>query len=150
MQAIKQMSKIANQTIRKSSKAKAPYKELDPNMVRLVKALNSFEGIRTIGSCGGHPNPKPYQEPKGRWGITFYVDRTEKGWSALEFLVWLTNNDLAGAGHKIFLSLHAAPPFINLPGQALYFALDAKDVDPDELAEIVRKSKRELYLTPSE
>lgn len=149
MQAIKQMSKIANQTIRKSSKAKAPYKELDPNMVRLVKALNSFAGIRTRGSCGGHPNNKPCQKPKGSWSVVFDVDHTEKGWHALEFLVWLTNNNMAREGHKIFLSPHAFPPFVNVPGEALYFALDAKDVDPDELAEIVRKSKRELYLTPS-
>ncbi|MBI4320922.1 MAG: hypothetical protein HY675_20710, partial [Chloroflexi bacterium] len=39
--------------------------EMDANMVALVRALNAFAGIRTLGSCGGHAvvaNPTQYPE----------------------------------------------------------------------------------------
>src|SRR6059058_2913885 len=45
--------------------------DLDPNMVSLVKALNSFKAITTVGSCGGHADPGPAQKPLGEWSVTF-------------------------------------------------------------------------------
>ena len=42
-----------------------PYDELDENIVNLVRAVNSFPGIFTVGSCGGHPNPEPIKMWKG-------------------------------------------------------------------------------------
>jgi hypothetical protein len=35
--------------------APVPYDDLDPEMVDLVKALNTVPGMRTLDSCFGHP-----------------------------------------------------------------------------------------------
>jgi len=49
-----------------------PYAELDKNIVKLVRALNAFEGIETIGSCGGHAKQtSPSQWPEGSWYVKF-------------------------------------------------------------------------------
>ena len=132
------------------AQAKAPYKELDSNIVKLVRALNSFEGIRTIGSCGGHANPKPYQRPEGEWEIVFNVDHNEEGWFALEFLTWFVNNNLSRQEHEVYLSLNSFPPSINIPGEALYFGLEGSGVDPDWLAKELRQVKTALYTSASE
>ena len=57
--------------------------------------LNEFDGLTTIGSCGGHPNPTIYQEPEGSWSIIMKFDHGNDGWLALEFLSWLINHDAA-------------------------------------------------------
>lgn len=139
-------------TIRKKGKggtAKAPYKELDPNIVKLVRVLNSFDGIQTIGSCGGHPDPKPYQRPEGSWGVVFRVEHSEDGWFALEFLTWFINNSMASS-HRVRLSAQSAPPYLNTPGMTLYFALDGQDVEADWLAKELRLAKRGLYVSPAD
>ena len=89
--------------------AKTPYEELDSDIVYLVRALNSFDGIQTIGSCGGHPDPEPYQEPEGSWRIAFKVSPCEHGWFPLEFLTWFINNKTASKGRRIILLPHASP-----------------------------------------
>ena len=63
--------------------------DLDPNMVSLVEALNSFKAITTVGSCGGHADPGPAQNPLGEWSVAFRLAADEHGWRALEFLAWL-------------------------------------------------------------
>jgi len=41
--------------------------EIDVKIKRLVDALNAFDGIATLGSCGGHPEPvKGGQWPEGQ------------------------------------------------------------------------------------
>src|SRR5204862_957086 len=65
--------------------------ELDPNMRRIVAALNRFDGIQTIDSCGGHEYPTPGQWPAGRWCISLKVAHTEEGWRGLEFLARAIN-----------------------------------------------------------
>ena len=35
--------------------AVTPKPEIDAKIRRLVDALNAFDGIATLGSCGGHP-----------------------------------------------------------------------------------------------
>jgi hypothetical protein len=49
------------------------YTFIDPNIRGLVKVLNSLEGVRTMGCCGGHKNPGPTQRPAGHWFVTFWV-----------------------------------------------------------------------------
>lgn len=74
-----------------------PYDEIDANIVPLVRALNSFPGIFTLGSCGGHPNNKEFQNPEGTFDIVFGVEvadqrPTREGWLSLEFLIYVFNN----------------------------------------------------------
>jgi hypothetical protein len=129
---------------------KAPYKELDRNIVKLVRALNSFDGIRTVGSCGGHPNPKASQQPEGEWFITFMVDHTDDGWFALEFLTWFINNNMARNGCSVMLMPYAFPPFINIPGEALYFAPGGSGIEANWLAKELKEAKETLYVTPAD
>lgn len=48
--------------------------KLDQNIVELVEALNSLPHVRTIGSCGGHPEPlQTGQWPEGEWYVNLRV-----------------------------------------------------------------------------
>jgi hypothetical protein len=134
----------------KAAMAKARYSELDKNVVQLVKVLNSFRGIKTIWSCGGHPPPiKPYQYPTGAWEVAFMITRDDHGWFALEFLAWLVNNSASKNKIPVYLSLDAAPPFLNQPGEVLCFALKGRDnLDPNKFAKFIVKNMREYYLSP--
>ena len=123
---------------------------LDPNIRPLVAVLNSFEGIHTVGSCGGHPNPRPGQDPEGSWSVSFYVDHSEDGWVALEWLVWLINNDYRRGGHDVFLGPYAPPPYLNTPGACLTFHLRGHNEDPEALAQWTEQQKAECYYTPAE
>lgn len=57
----------------KSENASINYDSIDINMRSLVKLLNSFNGIRTMGCCGGHKDPNSIQQPEGHWFVTFWV-----------------------------------------------------------------------------
>jgi hypothetical protein len=96
---------------------------LDPIMVSLVEALNSFKAITTVGSCGGHADPGPAQKPLGEWSVAFKLAADEHGWRTLEFLAWLVNNDARRGGSKVRLEPFSAPPYMNTPGECLVFHL---------------------------
>lgn len=89
---------------RASAHRRVPYRELDPNIVALVRVLNRFPGIHTIGSCGGHEDPAPYQVAAGEWWVLFEVDHTEPGWVSLEFLSWVINHEGGRAGSAVLLT----------------------------------------------
>ena len=130
-------------------RAKAPYKELDANIVGVCRALNRFRGVCTIGSCGGHRRPKSYQMPKGSWDVLFTVEHSEHGWHALEFLIWYVNNNLRRRGLKVSLDAYSPPPYLNEPGQSLYFAIYARGLDPDTFSEELTEYRQQFYLPPS-
>src|SRR4051794_28763145 len=94
-------------------KRTAPVEGLDPNIDALVEALNDFKGVTTVGSCGGHPDPVPGQEPAGEWTVSFRLTPDEHGWRALEFLAWLVNNDARRGGSKVRLEPFSPPPYLN-------------------------------------
>ena len=77
--------------------------DLDPNMVSLVEAVNSFKEIKTVGNCGGHADHGPAQNPLGEWRIAFRLAADEHGSRAREFLAWLVNNDARRSGSKVQL-----------------------------------------------
>ncbi len=134
----------------RSAKSARWAEQLDPNMRRLVAALNPFRGIHTIGSCGGHEHPGPAQRPAGSWYVKFAVARTDDGWFALEFRAGFVNNDYRRAGHRVMLYPTAAPPYLNTPGQCLCWALEGyESEDPDRLAEIATVHK-DSYVSPRE
>lgn len=94
--------------------------ELDPNIIRLVQALNAYHGVKTNGSCGGHPNPVMGQWSEGRYYVKMRITQNRLGWLVLEFLAWAINNDFNGA----VLKLSAPPPYLNKPGQVLHFVVE--------------------------
>jgi len=126
-----------------------PYDTLDSNIKDLVRALNEFKGIDTLGSCGGHPDPKPGQWAEGTYYVTFTVDHNEDGWLALEFLAWLINHDYRRAGHSVEIYPDSLPPYLNEPGRCLRFALEGVEgEDPNELAEILNETREQYYIPP--
>ncbi len=128
-----------------------PYKELDKNIVKLVRALNAFEGITTMSSCGGHARPKnESQWPKGSWYIDFYVDRNDEGWFALEFLSWLVNNVMKRSNMQVYLYPTAPPPYLNSPGEELRFVLEGNQADPDKVALLMNQMRKERYIRPED
>src|SRR3954469_6294326 len=100
-----------------------PDSELDSNIVSLVKALNSFKGVTTVGSCGGHPEPGPGQKPAGEWTVSFKLSSDDHGWRGPGFLAWLVNNDARRSGSNVRLEPFSSPPYLNTPGECLVFHL---------------------------
>ncbi len=122
-----------------------PYDEVDKNVRLLVVVLNRFPGLHTIGSCGGHSNPAPYQEPEGQWYVSLQVDHNEEGWRSLEFLAWAVG-DFKRAGRLLSLEVSSPPPYMNTPGQCLSFVLRGKDFTPDDLAAPLDEWREEDYV----
>lgn len=136
-------------------KKKNPKKtELDANMVSLVSALNAFDGITTIGSCGGHPNPGPGQWDEGSFYLKFDLTWDDDGRFAIEFLAWLINNHLQLPSDEDFpgyvvLMPTAPPPYLNGPGACLSFVIEgSRGADPQELARMIRQAKRNVFISP--
>lgn len=128
-----------------------PYKELDKNIVKLVRALNAFDGITTIGSCGGHAQQtNPSQWPEGSWYVKFTVARDEEGWFALEFLAWLVNNSMRRGDRQVYLYPTAPPPYLNAPGEVLTFVLEGEQEDPEKVARELDQARTKLYVSPAD
>ena len=128
------------------------YEEIDKNIVGLVELLNEFDGIYTVGSCGGHADNKNYQMPEGEWMVVFSIEfnGTEvstEGWFALEFLVWACNNNLRRNDYAINISSYAAPPYLNYPGNAISFTLEGKGISPDVIVEELKELKADCYIS---
>lgn len=128
-----------------------PVDQIDPHILPLVEAPNAFQGIHTIGSCGGHKDPGPAQWPAGTWYVNFLVDRTDAGWFALEFIAWLINNDYRRADHHVMVYPTAPPPYLNTPGQCLRWAIEGYEGEnPFELADWIKATMKESYISPEE
>lgn len=123
---------------------------VDLNIRPLAAAIDAFDGLTTVGGCGGHPNPQPDQWPEGSWYVMFTVQRTDEGWFALEFLAWAINNDYRRGGHQVLLLPVAPPPYLNEPGQALQFVIEGDThVEPAILARWLNRLRAECYVAPS-
>ena len=120
------------------------YEAIDANIRALVYQVNGFPGIRTVASCGGHPDPGPGQNPQGVWDVLFVVDHTEEGWRSLEFLAWVAHDIRRGLG-DIWLLADSAPPYLNTPGQTLKFGLSGR-VDPSRVAHLMGEWRGESYV----
>lgn len=108
------------------NKKQIPYDELDSNIVGLVRALNKYPGVITVGSCGGHEPPlQPSQWLAGSWYVKFDIVPDRTGWYVLEHLAWAINEDcrLLGNQHVILMPI-AAPPYLNTPGRCLAFVIE--------------------------
>lgn len=131
-----------------------PYDELDPNIVWLVRTLNAFDGIRTIGSCGGHTDPDltKGQWPEGTWYIAFEVARDDDGWFALEFLAWLIDRKGReiwpyNQEHHLGIGVTSPPPW-HAPGESMYFGIEGHGIDPNEVADWIDEMQKRHYTPP--
>jgi hypothetical protein len=133
------------------TRERVPYKEIDTPIAPLVRAVNRFPGIHTVGSCGGHDTTtNASQAPKGHWWLTFQVDHTEEGWISLEFIAWAMR-DVSRAGSNVLLQPFSLPPYLNYPGQMLLFQLalgvESPDDSPDKVADTLAMFRRNWYVT---
>ena len=128
---------------------KAKKDDLDRNVVHLVRILNSFPGIQTIGSCGGHPNPDPCQWSEGSFYVKFHVAWNAEGRLSLEFLAWLINDMVVRTTTKgnVLLLPVSPPPYLNDPGNCLCFVIEGSNgADPEELAETMDEAKTKCFV----
>lgn len=126
--------------------------ELDENIVGLVRAINEFKGIYTVGSCGGHSNNENFQMPEGEWMVIFQVEFNEKGvspegWVALEFLVWACNNNFARSGYDVNISTFSSPPYLNQIGGSISFTIKGRGISADTFAEELRALRKECFVS---
>lgn len=121
------------------------YEGLDENIVGLVKVLNSFQDIYTIGSCGGHKNPKSYQLPNGSWKILFKIEPTAR-LTDLEFITWSINHMARWKEYGVWLDLHSPPPYLNEIGNSVYFSLNGEDCDARKIAQELEEYKNDDYV----
>jgi len=121
-------------------KGKIPYGEMDANIVGLAKVLNSFDGIYTTSSCGGHQNNTPYQLPFGSWEVTFKLRPARQNspsldaWLSLEYLVFLFSKCYNPDKGSVIITPFSPDPYLNHPGNSISFTLNGKDTDPDKVA----------------
>jgi hypothetical protein len=128
-------------------KTMPPTDEIDKNILPLVKALNEFEGVHTVGSCGGHENPSHGQWPAGTFYVKFDLDHTEHGWRALEFLAWFVNEVMANTekGTATLMPV-SPPPYLNTPGDCLSFVIEGyRELDPIKMAILLNRMRKQCY-----
>lgn len=138
---------VPSPTKRSSGKRDIPYDELDANIMSLVRALNRYPGVITVGSCGGHKVvTNSSQWAAGRWYVKFDISADKLGWYVLEHLAWVINEEYIGAGKDVSFLPIAAPPYLNTPGRCLHFVIEGHHGEnPDELAELLEQTRK--YLT---
>jgi hypothetical protein len=119
-----------------------PYDEMDPAVVGLVRAINSFPGLGTRSSHGGH-NSEAF--PDGQWYVTVICELdngrpTRSAWMSLEFVAWACR-DANRSGKRLHCAAEARPPFVTEPhvGRLLEFTIKAvhADIEPDAFAEFL-------------
>ncbi len=126
--------------------------DIDSNVRSLISVLNSFPGVETTGSCGGHPEPrKIYQWPSGSWNVVMHIKHNRTGLLSLEFLAWAINHDIRRSkGNRILFLPTAPPPWLNGPGQCLYYVLEgSQGEDPEKLAITLGDLKKTYFRTRS-
>jgi hypothetical protein len=128
--------------------AVTPKPEIDAKIKRLVDALNAFDGVATLGSCGGHPEPlEGGQWPEGSWYVTFRLRHDSHGWRALEFLAWLINHDYVESEPRVRLYPDSVPPYLNTPGSTLKFALEGcEGASANALASFMNQQRKRCFI----
>ncbi len=128
-------------------------KDIDKEILPLVKVLNSFPGVETIGSCAGHKGLEEQEGgrcPQDSFYIKMLIDWTEEGYFSLEWLSWFINNNLKRGDCNILLYPFSPPPYLNTPGEMLWFLLEGNNLDLVDLAEEIEDARDELFYTPGE
>lgn len=102
-------------------------------MYDLLEILGKFPGV-TVGAS---------EENIGRWIVTLDIAQTPEGWRSLEFFAWITT-DLRRSGFSISLEAASPPPYLNRPGQCLYFEFcgdSMGETAPSEIASLIEEWK---------
>lgn len=143
------------------------WEHVDHGIINLVWTLNAtLPGVETISSCEGHPDPRIDPEPC--WHVALVLQPADAelgierggphpdGWLSIEWLTWFITSDLSRAGYDIAMSVHAPAPFVNHPGRALTFWIEApiaskdgKPIAPDEFGRMLMSAWEEVGFDPT-
>lgn len=121
------------------SRYDVPYREIDENMRSLVRILNLYPFVETIGSCGGHAEKtNASQWDAGDFYVTLNFKSSPTARYTIEFLAWAINHDYRQGNDVTFLP-KSAPPYLNTPGECMYWAIEGYQADPEDLAQFLSK-----------
>ncbi len=124
--------------------SRTPRIQIDQRVKRIVKSLNTFPGIYTFSSCGGHAKQTcTSQVPKNEFNVNFSVDPARGGWRSLELIVYA----LGESPECQNLKVEAWPN--GTPGCLSFELRGIQNADPDELANLF-DSLRGRYDDPDE
>ena len=127
-----------------------PYDDLDPPVLVLVREINEFPGLGTMTSCGGGED---HFLPPDRWEVGFQLEKsrgrpTRAAWLSLEFLAWYFY-DRTQATRNADMRPLAKPPWLNSPGDMIWFMIDGyrsgDGTEPDEVANSISKLRNEIF-----
>ena len=144
-----------------------PWEDVDRGIINLVWTINAtLPGIETISSCEGHPDRRIDPEPC--WHVALVLQPADAevgierggphpdGWLSIEWLTWFVTSDLARAGYDIDMDVHAPAPYLNEPGRALTFWIEAPvtsadrtTISPDEFGRALMSAWEEVGFDPS-
>jgi hypothetical protein len=116
-------------------------------IVKLVRALNEFDGLNATVNTGSIRSRLQTTKNK-EWSICVEIAQSEDGWFLLEFLAWLINNDFQQAGMDVRFIPFSRPPYLHIPGRNLMFVVEG--VCPaDQVAVAIQRARKECYVPPS-
>lgn len=114
----------------------------DRRIRKLVNAINSYPGIRTIMSCGGHKKPRPFtQVPKNEFYVDFgFTARSpsSKSWQSLnEIACSMCDYTYIGIDEWVKITVFKEKE------TTIFFRLHGRNVDPNKIADdMVEKQKQ--------
>lgn len=108
---------------------------IDPNVRRLVEALNRFPGVTTFSSCGGHPDfdDEAGQCPENIFYVHFSLDPGD-GYAAMMSLGVLTGvcEKFETLGDDVGASITT---FTQGDPTTIAFQIEGENVEPDTFAD---------------
>ena len=111
------------------------YSEIDANVRNLVRILNLYPYVETLGSCGGHEEiTNASQCPAGDFWVTLNFKPHPSARFAIEFLAWAINSDYRRADHDVVFMPKSPPPYLNTPGECQYWVIEGYGEDANELS----------------
>jgi len=97
--------------------SKCSIKNIDKNIKPLVLVLRSL-GFETIGSCGGHKNPTDFQNPYGRWFISFgFCDKSRDRLKNIMPILKKYKVEIGGEGYAGAFDIEKEHTWISLRGK---------------------------------
>jgi hypothetical protein len=124
-----------------------PYKDLDPNIRKLVRVLDERFELEPFSSCGGHENRKQNQAPAGTWFVALRPPRSDKDLYHFEVLAAFASRhnvrllllssaiDEALLNGRKELELRADDP-----GATLWVALHGEGITPNKFAMLLAEA----------
>ena len=121
--------------------------EQDQKILKLIRALNEFDGVRATVNSGVVRLRSEAPESKD-WSICVEIPQDETGWFLLEFLSWLINNDFQKAGMEVRFLPFSQPPYLKIPGRNLMFVIEGR-CPAEQVATGIQLARKECYVPPA-